>query len=253
MKNHPEHIWVTAHRGAHQKYPENTLASMREAIRMNVDIIEIDVRETKDHELVLIHDETIDRVTGENGYVKDLTLKEIQKKNLLFKGEQTNYNIPTFSEALDELKGKAIINIDFKAGYEEALSKACLLIKEKGMEQEAFIYIYNHYEIITCLQKKYPWINIWPRAYSREDINTILTFSNIKIIQIDFSFYDDDWTKKLIKQGIRVSANALGKYDDMQRQNVNGFEEIIKKQVNVIETDLPEELVWFLKNKGLRL
>jgi glycerophosphoryl diester phosphodiesterase len=242
---------VTAHRAAHQKYPENSLAAIKEAILMDVDFVELDVRETKDHALVLIHDDSIDRITNGKGLVKDLTLKEIQEKKLLFKGKLTDQRIITFSEALDVLKDKALINIDFKAGYGEALVRAYQLIKKKGMERQSFIYIYDHYELISKLQKNNSQMNIWPRAYSKADIDKILVFSNIKLIQIDFSFYEDKWAKSLIKRGIRISGNALGEYDNMQRENGTGYDQLIRKHINIIETDYPEELLIYLKSKGL--
>ena len=68
---------VWAHRGASGYAPENTLEAFKKAEKMKADGVELDVQLTKDGELVVIHDETVDRVSGEKGFVKDYTLKEL--------------------------------------------------------------------------------------------------------------------------------------------------------------------------------
>ena len=101
---------VIAHRGASHESPENTLASIRRAIDLNVDCIEIDVHLSKDHVPVVIHDDTVERTTSskEKLRITDLTLQEIKKLdagswyNPSFKDE----NIPTLKEVLElDFKG----------------------------------------------------------------------------------------------------------------------------------------------------
>ena len=72
---------VWAHRGASGYAPENTLDAFRKAVEMGADGIELDVQMTKDGELVVIHDETIDRVSNGKGWVKDYTYEELKKFN----------------------------------------------------------------------------------------------------------------------------------------------------------------------------
>ena len=109
---------VFAHRGYSAKYPENTMAAFKAALKFNVDGIELDVHETKDGALVVIHDEKVNRTTNGKGYVKDYTLKQIKELdagswfNKNFKGEK----IPTLKEVLQLVKptGK-IVNIELKS------------------------------------------------------------------------------------------------------------------------------------------
>ena len=70
---------VWAHRGASGYASENTLDAFRKAVEMGADGIELDVQMTKDGELVVIHDETIDRVSNGKGWVKDYTYEELKK------------------------------------------------------------------------------------------------------------------------------------------------------------------------------
>lgn len=79
MNQEKTKVW--AHRGASGYAPENTLDAFRKAVEMGADGIELDVQMTKDGELVVIHDETIDRVSNGKGWVKDYTYEELKKFN----------------------------------------------------------------------------------------------------------------------------------------------------------------------------
>ena len=72
-----EDFQIIAHRGFSLDYPENTLLAYKAALNASVDMLEIDVHLTKDHQLVVIHDDKIDRTSNGSGYVKDLSLIHI--------------------------------------------------------------------------------------------------------------------------------------------------------------------------------
>ncbi|MBQ8344399.1 MAG: hypothetical protein IJY41_04355 [Clostridia bacterium] len=111
-----DNIYVAAHRGWCSKYPENTILAFKRAIELGVDQLELDVRVTKDGELVVIHDSTVDRTTNGKGRVRDLTLDELKAldagihKGEEFKGEK----IPTFTELMELVKNHPIITIDIE-------------------------------------------------------------------------------------------------------------------------------------------
>ena len=73
-----QHITVCAHRGASGTHPENTLSAFAEAVRLGCDMIEFDVRMTKDGECVILHDATVDRTTRGTGNIWDLTLEDVK-------------------------------------------------------------------------------------------------------------------------------------------------------------------------------
>ena len=122
---------ICAHRGASSAYPENTLAAIEQAVLLGVQMIEFDVRSTKDEALVLMHDETVDRTTNGKGAVKGLTLAEIAEldagnwKDEKFKGEK----VPTFEEVLNLIPDTIWMNIHIKHEYETAVAVANLLIE----------------------------------------------------------------------------------------------------------------------------
>jgi glycerophosphoryl diester phosphodiesterase len=128
-----------AHRGAAGYAPENTIAGFDLAVDMKADYIEIDVQRSKDGELVIIHDTTVDRTTDGTGKVGDLTLNQLQRLDAgSWKGESfAGESIPAFEEILDRYHGKVGILIELKApelypGIEEQIAEA---LKERNLDQ----------------------------------------------------------------------------------------------------------------------
>ncbi|SER56370.1 glycerophosphoryl diester phosphodiesterase [Gracilibacillus ureilyticus] len=127
---------IYGHRGSKGNYPENTLLSFQAAIDEGVDGLELDVHMTRDGEIVVIHDETLERTTDGNGNIKDLTLDEIKQYSAGIKFQHfPNYHpywqqerVPTLEEVLQLLEGTDIeLNIELKTyiniypGIEEKL------------------------------------------------------------------------------------------------------------------------------------
>lgn len=121
-----KNIFVAAHRGWCAKYPENTMAAFRAALELGVDQIETDVRVTKDGELVLIHDATVDRTTNSTGIVFDYTFEEIRQLDA-GQGEK----IPTLIELMELVKDHPTVTLDIELkeypteGREEIAYSVC--------------------------------------------------------------------------------------------------------------------------------
>ena len=120
------------HRGARAYAPENTLASFKKALEIGVDAIELDVRKTKDNQIIVIHDEDVKRTTNGEGLVVSLRLK---KSKSLDAGD--GEKIPTLDETLDFLDKKVKVFVELKeAGIEkQVLSIVC----DKGLEKNVVI------------------------------------------------------------------------------------------------------------------
>jgi glycerophosphoryl diester phosphodiesterase len=116
------------HRGARAYEPENTLRSFKKALEIGVDAIELDVRKTKDDQLVVIHDADVKRTTDGKGLVSELTLEEI-KEFSAEKGEK----IPTLKEALDFLDKKVKIVIELKETGVE--NQVLSMVHTKGLQK----------------------------------------------------------------------------------------------------------------------
>lgn len=108
-RNIDEIMIKIGHRGAMGYAPENTISSFDLALEMGSTVIELDVTACASGEVVVIHDDRVDRTTGGEGYVHDLTLEELKK---LDAGD--GQRIPALTEAMDHLAGKCQLNIELK-------------------------------------------------------------------------------------------------------------------------------------------
>ncbi|MCM3124657.1 glycerophosphodiester phosphodiesterase family protein [Mesobacillus sp. AQ2] len=130
---------TVAHRGAAGYAPENTIAAFDKGLEMKADYIELDVQRSKDGELVVIHDTTVDRTTDGSGKVGQLTLEELRSLDAgSFKGEQfAGEKIPTFEEVLDRYHGKIGILIELKSPelYPEIEEAVAQELKERNLDK----------------------------------------------------------------------------------------------------------------------
>lgn len=126
-----DQVLVVAHRAYWRSMaPENSLAAIDSAIRLKMDMVELDVWKTKDGELVLMHDPTVDRTTDGSGRIADMTLAELRQLRLKDKdGKLTGHRVPTLEEALQLAKGRIMINLDKAYSY---FDEVYPLLKETG-------------------------------------------------------------------------------------------------------------------------
>lgn len=116
MQNDPRAPIVIAHRGASAYAPENTIAAFKKAVEMGFDLIENDVRRTKDGVIVVSHDGSLDRCTDGTGQIADLTLDEVKavSAGLKFGPEYKDERIPTLEEALNAVPAHVGYCIELK-------------------------------------------------------------------------------------------------------------------------------------------
>jgi glycerophosphoryl diester phosphodiesterase len=127
---------IIAHRGASFYEPENTLRSLRKAIEMDADYVEVDVRLSADDKLVVIHDGKVDRTTNGRGLVKDMDLSSLKELDAGF-GE----NIPTLDEVMNLVKDKIKLIIEIKVlEIEEQLVRA---VQNSGIEEVIITSFYH--------------------------------------------------------------------------------------------------------------
>lgn len=109
---------TTSHRGYAGNYPENTLIGIQKAVDLKVDRIEIDVQQTKDSVIILMHDKTINRTTNGNGRIKDLTYNKLKQfsAGIKFNTKFKNQGIPTLQEVLNIIDGQSTLVIEIKYG-----------------------------------------------------------------------------------------------------------------------------------------
>jgi glycerophosphoryl diester phosphodiesterase len=246
-----EYVMVAAHRAAHNIHPENSIPAIQHSIDMGVDIIELDVKVSKDGVPFLMHDGTIDRTTNGTGDGEDYTIAELKKLRLMNNdGTLSEETIPTFEEALNVTKGKAMVDIDIKTSHLKEINE---VVQKTKTVKEVF-YFDNNYdglkETIAMEQKTM----LMPRAYSIEMADSAITVFSPEVIHIDPSFYTKEVTELISNSGARIWINALG---DTDRLVVAGkideaMNSLLKNGANIIQTDQPEKLIQYLESKGLR-
>lgn len=258
-------VLVISHRGDWRNFPENSLEAFTSAIAMGVDMVEMDVAKTKDNHLVILHDKTLDRTTNGKGLVSDWTLDSLRKLYLKDGlGIETKYKIPTLEEALIVCKGKILVNLD--KSY-EFFNQAYDVAKKTGTTKQIVMKGYNKtvdqvmadfgtkLDTITFM----PIINLDNQPNALQIIDDYQTKLKVKAFEIVFS---KDTSKVLTsfpqikEKGSRIWVNSLwaslnAGYEDNEavknKDSIYGW--YLKKGVNMIQTDRPQLLIDYFRNK----
>lgn len=260
-------VLVTAHRGDWRNTPENSLQALKNCIAMGVDIMELDLKKTKDGYLVIMHDQTIDRTTTGKGNVSDYTLAELKTFFLRSgSGHPTKHLIPTFNEILLLAKDKIVIDVDKGYDYYPQVIKE---LREHGMIGQAIVNVKGSTplpQIENEVGKIEDDITIMPivdmkRADAAAIINSYKTHKKT-IIQSNFNTDTLSILKNIgsLRTNFGLWINSLwpeqnGGHDDDLAVEENKKEEswgwLISHQANLIQTDRPKELIEYLKAKRL--
>jgi glycerophosphoryl diester phosphodiesterase len=152
MRNDKNRILIIGHRGASTIAPENTLKSFKKAIELKADYIEFDVQETLDRELVITHDEDIKRITGYEGLISKMSLKELKRLDF-GEGEK----IPTLGELVNLTKNKIKLNCEIKV---KGLRKKVVEILRKAKVLETTIVSSFIHEELLAIQKLEPSLKL---------------------------------------------------------------------------------------------
>ena len=212
------------HRGAMGYEPENTLISFKKALDLNVDMTELDVYVCKTGELVVIHDDKVDRTTNGIGYVVEKTFDELRQLDA-GKGEK----IPTLSEVLDLIDKKIQINIELK-GTGTARPVYELLeyyVKNKEWQYDDFlISSFNHYELKE-FNTLNPNIKIGalitgiPIGYAEfaEKVNS-------STVNPDIEFINKEFVDDAHNRGLDVYVYTVNDLDDIEKMKSLGVDGI---------------------------
>jgi glycerophosphoryl diester phosphodiesterase len=149
LEKDSKEMLVVAHRGYSSKAPENTMAAFDMAIAAGADYFECDVHKCKSGEIVVIHDETVDKTTNGSGLVSDFTLEQLKELSAGYSdkfGDQfESERIPTLEEVMKLAKGQIKVEIEIKA--QALAAKVVKLVKELKMEQDVIIISFDYNEV----------------------------------------------------------------------------------------------------------
>jgi len=146
-------IKITAHRGSSLKAPENTLAAFEKAIEDMADYIELDVQQTKDGAIIVMHDPNVYRTTGVNNFVWEMTLQQVKELDAgsFFSQEYAGEKVPTLNEVIKLVKGKTKLNIEIKpSGHDSDLAESVVkIIEDNNFSQDCIVTSFDY----TTLKK----------------------------------------------------------------------------------------------------
>jgi glycerophosphoryl diester phosphodiesterase len=211
---------IFAHRGYSAIFAENTMTAFIEAEKAGADGIELDVQLTKDGEVVVIHDEKVNRTTDGSGLVKNLLYKEIRKFNANKKGVKKE-PVPSLIEVLEWLQtNNMVCNIELKntlIPYKGMEEKVINLVRYYGLTNRIIISSFNHYSIVYSYRMA-PEIETAPLFYETIYMPWIYAQSiRSKGIHPKYSLISDEIIKSTMENGIAVRPYTVNKEADMHR------------------------------------
>lgn len=232
---------IFAHRGSSGTYPENTLIAFQDAAKLPITGVELDVHLSRDGQIVVIHDETIDRTSNGRGYVRDLTLEQLRNYDFGSKFSKAfkNEKIPLLSEVLDLYKTTDhLINIELKTNvicYDGIEEKVLALIAEKDLDNRVVISSFNH-KSIRYIKELNPSISI--AALTMKAPNEpfrYLQSIEAEALHISRRSIRKPSIHKLIAQGVPVRIFTVNRISQARRLQKIGVEAIF--------TDFPKKMI----------
>ena len=263
-----DQVLVASHRGDWRNYPENSLAAIESVIRMGVDIMELDLKLTKDSVLVLCHDHTINRTTNGKGRVCDITYDSIAKCVLKSgHGVKTAHKMPTLREALEVCKDRIVVNID--QGY-EYYDLALALGEELGVTDQLLIKGKRSTEVVENKFAEYehnmmymPIIDILKpqgQALCAEYMDKGIVPLAYEVCWNEYTPEVEDCMQKVLASGSKLWVNSLwsslcgGLEDDLAWDTQDPeavYGKLLDMGATLIQTDRPEFLISYLRSKKL--
>lgn len=264
-----KYVVVACHRGDWRNYPENSIPAIESIIRMGADIMELDLKLTKDSVLVLSHDWTIDRCTTGKGRVSDYTLDELKQFRLRrAHGVATDsLHICTLREALECCKDRICVNVD--QGY-EYYDMVLAITEELGVTDQ--ILIKGKHSVATVAEKMaahehnmmyMPIIDIQKEQGQKlfqEYMDTKTVPLAYEVCWKKLTPEVSDCFKKVVESGSKLWVNTIwgslcGYLDDDKALDCGDpaevYDQVIALGASMIQTDRPELLLNYLRKKGL--
>ena len=207
-------MMIMGHRGAAALEPENTLLSISRAIEIGVDAVEIDVHLSKDKEIVVIHDSTLDRTTNGTGPVAGYALKELKKLDA-GKGE----TIPTLQEVVDLIGDKVRLVIELKEkGTEKGVVE---LVKRNNLYDNVYVISFWH-RLVKTVKEMESRIKTGVLLVGCSVDAGVATNASADALVMRYNFLDKEFVETAHKEGLKVfiwnidDKNLLKPFVDMR-------------------------------------
>ncbi|MGB0403318.1 MAG: glycerophosphodiester phosphodiesterase [Salibacteraceae bacterium] len=250
---------VIAHRGASGLAPENTISAFEIAVKLGADMIEIDVRPTKDQKAIVFHDQHLDRITNTSGAVDQRYLAELKKMDAgswFNDNKHVNETIPTLDETIDYLKDKCEILVEIKNEQNDIsdafLNNLSQLIDKHDVRESVilqsfdsrtlkkFYSLHPGYRLQKLIVWKIPFVKI--QLDQRLMLEDILKNPRYQSINVDHRFVTPNFVRKIHRHNKKIYCWTVNEQLRMFRLMNMGVDGII--------TNYPNKLKQLLKEQG---
>lgn len=262
-----KNVVVACHRGDWRNWPENSLAAIESVIGMGADIMELDLKLTKDSVLVVCHDRTIDRTTSGKGRVCDITYDSIRRCVLKTgHGVKTTHRMPTLREALEVCKDRIVVNVD--QGY-EYYDLVLGVTEELGVTEQILIKGKRSTDVVAAKFSEHPRNMMYMPIIDILKPKGQALFAEYRDKGITPLAYEVCWSeytpeveacmREVIAGGSKLWVNSLwptlngGLCDDaaFEGDPAEVYGKLVDMGATMIQTDRPELLISYLRSRGL--
>jgi glycerophosphoryl diester phosphodiesterase len=256
----PDEFLVIAHRGGLSLGPESTLYTFRNAVKLGVDVLEMDVRSTRDGRLIILHDDTVARTTNATGSVQDYTLVELKKLDAAHRWSPDNgqtyplrnkgIKIPTLPEVFKAFP-QTKINLEIKETQSSTIQSLCRLIRDHQMTTNVVVASYD-----TDSLKEFR--SLCPQVATSAGASEAMLFYGIQKVYLEAAYSPDAQAIQVPEtlRNLRVvnrrfieAAHARNMRVQVWTVNdVDAMQRLLNLGVDGIMTDYPRRLMELLKN-----
>ena len=279
-----KHVYICSHRAitvasVQKGLPENSLPNIQEAIDQGADMVELDVRTTKDGVPMLMHDESVSATTDGSGSISGKTFEQMKALKMHPRGKTTYptvdgeyVRVPTLVEALELCKGKIYVNLDVKDCSMDRLLQA---IQEADAFDDVMIYGYTVTQKKECIEWAYnnahTWLAVHPYISNPDDCKQYLVqsfYGCAKLFQYSEDVYYNNTTPlfgyKCHAHGALSYSNSLTRdseistwYETYYKEGIEEgpckvLERFIAAGSDFVQTNMLEYADLYFKEKGLR-
>ncbi len=242
---------VQAHRGNHEYAPENSLRAFDAAIAVGADIVELDVRRTRDGVLVVMHDADVRRTTTGSGAVSALLASDIAALRLRGPGGGVMQDhVPTFAQALKVLRGRILVTVDIKDSQPDIVPAVVAAVHQAGMARRV-IYYSDDLANLDLVHRIDPEAVTLPLAGSPVDFAPLIARFAPKVMHLKPRYLSPMIVADLHSRGLRSVVNALHSQRTATDDLDEGYEAILASGVDIIQTNRPTQLIEAVRSRSL--